>query len=379
MPLIISLTGMLLLMLVYMLPTQPMKDNIFRSADTFNQEGVYPMWASNYKLTQLDNWTEATILGMAINSEDEGRSPLRRALECNYIDRDGSPITLTLTDYAHDIPGDYRSVPYGRYWYGMLVVVKPFLMLFDYTDLRVFHMIVEILLIAYIVKLLYRENCGHFALPFFIGILLMCVPTVMMSICFSCEFIPMQLFCIYVLKKRRTRQASVAEKTEDNPSSIGGWAVAFCTMGCLTNFFNTLSSPFIALVMPLLVWIWTENSGTKKAVHSIILAFLWGFGYGAVWLWKWILATLITHYNYLENAFGQASFYQNREESITLWDRLWKNIECYMKWPFFILIVLVLVYYCGLWRKSRKSVRNYFVKQADSVLSCCVPRPFLLF
>ena len=74
---------------------------------------------------------------------------------------------------------------------------------------------------------------------------------------------------------------------------------------------------------------------------------LWGVGYAVVWLGKWILAWIFTGYNYFKEAIGQAERYTSDHatwevENPTLIDRLVKNVNLYMKWPFLMMAIILL-------------------------------------
>ena len=56
----------------------------------------------------------------------------------------------------------YDEWEYPRYWHGYLAVIKPILLLFDYSDIRVFNMIIQGVLLIYIVTLMWgvKELCN---------------------------------------------------------------------------------------------------------------------------------------------------------------------------------------------------------------------------
>ena len=91
-------------------------------------KGVYPQWANGYKSTQLDTWSEDAVLGMAIY--DEGGSPVDNAIKMHYIEADGLPINLGLTNYANLVDKTYYFPTYERYWHGEVGVLKVLLLFF---------------------------------------------------------------------------------------------------------------------------------------------------------------------------------------------------------------------------------------------------------
>ena len=57
-----AITGFLLLILVYLLPTAPMEENVTASVEIFRREGTYPVTDIMGVDTRLDNFTDALML-----------------------------------------------------------------------------------------------------------------------------------------------------------------------------------------------------------------------------------------------------------------------------------------------------------------------------
>ncbi len=62
--------GLLLLLLVYALPTNKMLSNTLRSYEIYQYEGTTPQLVRGYSYSQLDNYTYALMLLMAIKDKD---------------------------------------------------------------------------------------------------------------------------------------------------------------------------------------------------------------------------------------------------------------------------------------------------------------------
>ena len=136
------------MILVYKLPTEPMAANVARSSDIFNYEGIYPAWAIGYKSTQLDNWTEGYVLCSAIYPSDNA---IKDAMNNPIIEYKDERITLSLTLQANKVAGETFTTSYGRYWHGLLVILKPLLLFFDIGDLRILNMMFQFALLLAIV------------------------------------------------------------------------------------------------------------------------------------------------------------------------------------------------------------------------------------
>ena len=123
------LLGLILMVVVYTLPTAKMKENVRKSLEMLEKEGDYPVWGEN-AITQLDQFTDAAMIKMAIMEPD--MSLIERAMLNPYLiyKKDS---TLGQTDLIRAaINEDYeqgRIAKNLRYWNGFLIILKP-LMLF---------------------------------------------------------------------------------------------------------------------------------------------------------------------------------------------------------------------------------------------------------
>ena len=123
------LLGLILVVVVYTLPTAKMKENVRKSLEMLEKEGDYPVWGEN-AITQLDQFTDAAMIKMAIMEPD--MSLIERAMLNPYLiyKKDS---TLGQTDLIRAaINEDYeqgRIAKNLRYWNGFLIILKP-LMLF---------------------------------------------------------------------------------------------------------------------------------------------------------------------------------------------------------------------------------------------------------
>ncbi len=81
------LTAAGVMILLYCLPTAPIKANVWRSHYIYDYEGSYPQWAAEYKMTQLDNVTDGYMLLEAMFSGED--DPVRNAMNNPYTVYEG--------------------------------------------------------------------------------------------------------------------------------------------------------------------------------------------------------------------------------------------------------------------------------------------------
>ena len=332
--------GCLSMILVYLLPVDPMAANIARSSALFDYEGVYPAWAVGYKTTQLDNWTEGYVLCSAIYP---GENPVEDAMSNPIIEYVDESITLSLTLQANKVPGETIENSYGRYWHGLLLLLKPLLLFFDIGDIRILNMMLQLLLVFLVVVSLIEKGYKRMLLPFFLSLVIINPVTIPMSFTFSAEYLLMLLGCLVICNKHY----QLKEKDR--------YYLFFCILGVLTAFFNEMSYPVVTLGIPLFMYLAIEEKDWKQNIcKEIMLSASWAIGYIGMWGGKWICASLLTKKNYILDAFSQANSYVAIEiNEPTAWDRVFRNIMVIGRWPYLIIILGIIIFYVF---KSRKYI-----------------------
>ena len=150
------LIGTAALLAAYALPTTEMRENVRRSCAIYEYEGVYPQIVSGYKLSQLDNCTDAIMLLTAI---DEGTGDIIKDAMINARpDYAGVDPVTSLIAYANGSENEMARVPYSRYWHGYVVVLKVLLLLFDVSDIRIINMFLQMGMLIYIIFLMAQKD-----------------------------------------------------------------------------------------------------------------------------------------------------------------------------------------------------------------------------
>lgn len=326
--------GFFLLVLVYLIPTDRIRQNVAAASEQVTSEGGYYQWAKGYKSAQLDTYTDASLF---LNAMYPGSgNPVRDAMNAPrmlYGDDNNEESVVLL---AKEEEGKVSEVNYGRYWHGSLVFLKPLLYLFDLADVRMFSMIIQLGLLFLVISGFVKRGRTE-ALPgLFVSLVLMNPITMAMGFCFSAEYILMLLITAFMLFYHEKLMAGY------------GYYFLFLWSGILFVYFNELSFPMIGLGIPLTAYLLLSGeTPTQLIKKEILFSIMWGTGYVAVWIGKWILAWIFTGYNYFKEALQQAERYTSNHatwevENPSLGDRLIKNINVYLKWPFVLTGILVL-------------------------------------
>lgn len=332
---VLAATGIMILL--YSLPVEPIKANIYRSISVYDQEGSYPQWAGGYKMTQLDNVTDGYML---MEAEYPGMDdPVNNAMMNPYIAYEGMNPDRSATEQSHDAPGETSVGTYARYWHGYLLFLKPLLFLFEVADIRIMNMILCLGLSFRLFTETQRRLGRKATLAMFITWLVINPVSVVMSFQFSTTFYVMMAASLLVLR-------------HDEWLSQGThYAMFFLFIGIITNYIDFLTYPMVGMAIPLILAILMREHRQEKGVFAFALlnGLAWGVGYAGMWIGKWVMATLITGQNIVLNAINEAflqstgmgEFFGTR---VTPMNSILKNVRVIVKWPFIILGLVVILW-----------------------------------
>ena len=152
---------------ISLIPSEKIYENIRKSSVTLLKEGDLLRYPS-YRKIKLDNYTDSLMLNNAYSINN--KSPFESAMLVreNYIygisaeaTRDVLGEHIQTKAQVEELENLINNNPdesheYARYWHGYLVYLRPLLLLFDYSKIRIIILIVLIFLIARLLYNLYK-------------------------------------------------------------------------------------------------------------------------------------------------------------------------------------------------------------------------------
>ena len=269
------LLGFLLLCAVYCLPESLFQSELEESAQVFQWEGRYP--AEPYSQKTLDSFTDALMLLEAGNGG--GEAPVSAAIAASYTLLPGASPDETLVRLYLDGEAEAaRPAPYGRYWHGYLLFLKPLLAFFSYAQIRSIGTTVQFALLLGVLLLMLKKR-RECLLPFLLTVLLLAPTAIALSLQFSSCYLLMLLEALLLLwdpKKLLNRRTL---------------PYFFLLAGILTSYLDLLTAPTLTLSVPLVLVLSAEKE--KGSLRSaLLLCLMWGFGYAGMWAGKWLLASV---------------------------------------------------------------------------------------
>lgn len=312
---IVSLTA------VYCLPTGRMNYNAKDAVGIFKKEASYPMLNQEYKNTQLDNYTDAIMLGIAVYRNNDLSIPQQALMNYRPGEDPYQPVQ-ELSSYLekHKASSDLK---YPRYWHGYLLFLKPALMLFGYGDIRMLNTFLQFALLGYIIYQFAKRQLGKYAIAFGVAAAFLMPLATSQSIQLSTVFYP----CMVAIAVMLRFHEWLNERYR--------YCYLFMILGMCTSFLDLLTYPLVSLGLPLVVWMILHDEEDWKYQLRWIIGFslIWGLGFGFFWAAKWIITSLIMQENYVGEAIQEITKRTSNEgklgETLSLKEVLEKNFKVF--------------------------------------------------
>ena len=330
------LAGCLLMTCVYALPTGRMLTNVAESFESIDTEGGSFSWAPGYPGARLDGFTDNIMMQNAV-FQGTG-NPLRDAMLNPRMDFPKAKLSpgSALINYVYGARNG-EVVTYGRYWHGYLLFLKPLLLFFNLSDIRMLNMLLQWSLAAVLLALAYRRAGFRLVVPLAAALWALNPVSTALSFQYSSVYLLTLLGCIVQLAWEPYRRAH-------------GWLL-YLWLGILTAFFDFLTYPPVAPCLCLILGLVLSQGSVKEALTQAVGAGVaWGVGYGGMWGGKWLAGSLLTGQNLLADALetvrtraGSQTSTAEGSVSLTYGQILLKNLGVYANAASLLLLLALVV------------------------------------
>lgn len=324
-----------------LLPNKPILRHATRTILLNDLQTDYPCAVICRPANNMDNFTDALIINQACNG---GTDSLLTNMLLVPRSVSGGEMCQNLKQLTE---GDttLHTIHYGRYWHGSTFLMRFLLLTGDYISLRILFYLISTLLLAWVAVVLYRQ-LG--TLPMLLYMLALAMVNVyMMQL--SIQFLPVLLISLaaslWVLYRVR------------DPRQM---CMLMFVVGSLTTFFDLLTCPMMTWGLPMCVFLMKQHrtSHCPKPADRLktwtLSSLLWMVGYGLTWVFKWIIATVLTGENVIRDGARQFAIRAGQEIDYSRWDALLNNLNLIL-WPY-VSLTLVLLVAAALWRFNRKGL-----------------------
>lgn len=354
--------GYLLLVLAFSLPTARMRSHLESMVDTFSNGSI--VLVKDDMSTHLDYLTEATILSEAIYDGSESAFIKAAAIySVTTPSNESRNYSYDKLTAALSSDGDAPRGAYDRYWQGQNAVLRPLLLLLDYKDILRLNMLVQLGLMLCIAYLLARRQLGYFLLPFVILFGALTPTATSLCLQYTPCFLIMASGCVFLLCFPDAARAH-------------SWLV-FLSLGMATSYFDFLTYPLVTLGVPLVLYLYLQETPWKQRLQQIVCACLWwGIGYIGFWAEKWLLGSLVLRQNLFIEARDSILLRASHEtlgQTITYAATLKNNLQPYASRTWILLWGLLAVGSLLLALRRRVLTVRRVTALAPLVLVACMP------
>ena len=326
------LLGTALLVGSFSLPVDPMDANLRQSISIFEKESTYPR-LSTICTSQLDNYTEAVILGSAADNT-QGNRLERAMLVYSGLLSGHDPTHALIAHYRDGLPYD-GIFEYPRYWHGYLFSLKPLLSVMDYHAIRVLNGICQVLLVFMICIMLKKRNLKEFILPYLISYFMLMPVVLAKSLQLSTCFYVLSFGVLFLLliKEDKVQQASL---------------FGFLNIGIATAYLDLLTYPIATFGVPSVFFLLLSSSDSTESKLACMIkdGISWCVGYGGMWFSKWVIASIVTDRNVIANgaaALSERTSASVGAEQLSALSCLFDNIEAFLTTPVTIAVLTLVI------------------------------------
>lgn len=329
---------------VYLVTPTPLERHAQNGLALIKKESNYPKYFFNNNVaSQLDNFTDRVML--------------ERVLPKNVNDN--------ALEQAMFMNG------YSRYWHGYQVILRPFLLPFNYFEIRYINIFIMFALLIKAMNVI-KKNVNSIASWLFFAAV-MCAKFIIVPV--SLQFTNMMMLMLLAILAADKLLCNRNDINFNNKTLSTECLFIFSfVLGSITVFLDLLTTPIlpIGIVMLLLVIHYYQKFNYLIPNKTLINSFIfWSAGYVGTWAAKWILATVICSQNIILQAFNQVIFRvagDGAKYEVHRLSMLGNNIKMLVQpfghTPKIIIFSLLFIVCCILLYKFRKAVINkIFIKK----------------
>lgn len=175
------------------------------------------------------------------------------------------------------------TVYYSRYWHGYRIWLKPLLVFFNYTQIRLFNTYTFYILLFGCCLYLSKKINWQISFALLISMIMINITIIPMNMLFTCVFVIS--FIAIILASEMIRK---------KPDRIG---LLFFAIGSVTMFFDFYTYPFLSMGLPLtavIAYLIQKEWSIKKIIKiSALCMGTWVLGYLMTWIVNVLFSTLL--------------------------------------------------------------------------------------
>ncbi|KAB7786978.1 hypothetical protein [Bifidobacterium cebidarum] len=269
--------------LVNCIPDRLVKGSIASGIAQIKTEGAHP-WIFFTPQSQLDSFTDSIML------QQSQRTSNWNAVTAYFTNRE-KWVSLESSAIHNPVYAAFANQGYPRYWHGYAIILKPLLVFFNYSAIR----IISFIILAFLICIAFgvvKERFGIIAaLCFTTTLSLINIFAVPMSLVFSpVTYITLSSICMIRIFDSQDYRV-----------------LAFMVVGAITNYVDFLTFPLLTLCIPLIFCVMHDalcdtTTLFRRFFTVIYSSLMWLIGYSSTWIMKWVISSLVIRENVISDA-----------------------------------------------------------------------------
>ncbi len=365
----------ILLTVVNLIPSSKLEKNIEKSAVLLKKQDEIPVINLGYNEESIFNFSDALMLNMAYSvdsnhpfesmmlsrkdyisgiTEKEDITPsIKIGADSRFIDEKTGDVSHTKELYQLVNYKDIKeSHEYARYWHGYMILLRPLLLVFNISQIRLLFSIILIVFSLILIYSIYKKIDLITSIIFLLGLFGCSIFIVGQSLSEIPVFLVALITSIIILKKK------------DIDKYIG---IILFINGSIIGCTDLFTTPLISLLLPLtLYFLVSKKKSNKDSLKKyLLLCVLWGIGYIVTWVSKWVLLDLIYNRGVIKQSLYQAQV-RSIKETIPYYKALARVISYYSRTN---LIITFLIPALSMYIYARVNKKK--VNKKDSI--CLLP------
>lgn len=293
------------------IPRSAIYPHVQQSISELSSEGQYHRLLPEDDTWQLDNYTTAIMLNQACHSAEN--PVLSAAYNFQWHGPGNGDDQISALESGMKRPQGNLSeegwIAYGRYWHGYLSVLKPLLVAFDLSQIRVVFLLSFVALLGWSTVLLSKSEGTVTAVVYLSAFFAVHFIVAMFSLSLFFSFFIGIAATVFVQLHHGSRWDFL-----NGDEGVVFWLVFYFIVGGVTVFFDFLDTPIVTLGLPLgmQVFLTRDGIGRNQAVRSVFfvlaVSLSWAAGYGGLMLTKWVLSSLVTGFDFARDGFSSVVY-----------------------------------------------------------------------
>lgn len=269
------------------IPKNLIQKNIEESVTFFKENAGVEEKLKRREYTTVHYYADSILLNIIYCIDSQ--KPIESTMWAKYYKEVNADINNDFVEVVEE--NKEPNEQYLRYWHGSMLILRPLLTILNIEQIYLLNKIVMYALAMVLLILIFRKS-KKLAIIFLISMIMIAFPIVPYCLEYSWTFYIMLITSIIAVL--------IENKGNKNLYTL------FFVAGILTCFFDFLTTEIITVLVPALLVLIIRKEENKLTnfkegfIFVTISCTLWGIGYVAMWLTKWVLASIILNVNSIE-------------------------------------------------------------------------------